>query len=97
MDPLSISPSSLCARQRPVPDWVLRVFDIHYFWDITEVDLAGRNITTLDPLTALSELEWLDLRDTNVTEEQLERLRAALPECEVLSGELEANDDPFAR
>lgn len=97
IDPLSIGTGSIFIREPPVPNWMLRLFDIHYFWDVTEVDLAGRNIKSIDLLTDLPELEWLDLRDTNLADEQLERLHAAIPGCEILSGPFELEGDPFAQ
>ncbi|MEM1071085.1 MAG: hypothetical protein AAGI63_19420 [Planctomycetota bacterium] len=97
IDPLSVGTGSIWVRERPVPDWVLSVFDLHYFWDVTEVDLSGRHLTSIDALANLPELEWLDVRETDLTDAQIEQLRVALPKCEILSGAHEMSADPFVR
>ena len=97
VDPLAVGTGSIFIREPPVPGWVLSMFDIHYFWEVTEVDLAGRNITSIDALTDLPELEWLDVRETKLTDAQLEQLHVTLPKCEILSGAFEMSSDPFAQ
>ena len=55
-----------------------------YRRDSSRLDLSGQQITELDKLSELTGLTQLDLRDTGITIEQYDRLRAALPNCEIL-------------
>jgi len=45
--------------------------------------LSGTPVTDLTPLTSLKHLEWLSLRDTAITEDDLAMLQQALPNCEI--------------
>lgn len=45
------------------------------------LNLSNTQVTDLSPLAELKKLEWLIFEDTNVTEEQVEKLRMALPNC----------------
>lgn len=49
----------------------------------TELDLSGQQITELEKLTELTALNKLNLRDTGITIEQYDMLKAALPDCEI--------------
>ncbi|MCH8149518.1 MAG: hypothetical protein IH987_16295 [Planctomycetes bacterium] len=49
--------------------------------EISGVDLADSQVSNLTPLAGLKNLEWLDLNRTQVSEEQVEELRQALPNC----------------
>lgn len=49
-----------------------------------ELDLSGNPDPDLDKLTELTALQVLNLRDTGITVEEYETLRAAMPECRIL-------------
>jgi Leucine-rich repeat (LRR) protein len=47
------------------------------------LQLGGTQVSDLSPLVELKNLTHLDLRNTLVSEEQVEELRQALPNCEI--------------
>lgn len=49
----------------------------------TSLDLSGSSIGELDKLKELTEMEKLDLRDTEITTAQYDDLKAALPDCDI--------------
>ena len=51
--------------------------------EVTELDLSGRELSGLSSLKRCRNLQSLDLRGCDVSEEDLAMLRAALPGCEV--------------
>ena len=50
----------------------------------TELNLSGQQITELEKLKELTALKTLNLRNTGISFDQYEMLRAALPACEIL-------------
>ena len=50
----------------------------------TRLDLRGMWIPPLDEITQLTQLQWLDMRDTGLTTEQYLYLKQQLPNCEIL-------------
>ena len=54
------------------------------FQSVRSVDLSGTPVCDLDPLTGLYDLERLDVGETQVTAEEVERLRKALPNCTII-------------
>lgn len=57
--------------------------DVEYERSITALDLSGKTIQELDKLKELTNLESLNLRDTDITIEQYESLKTALPNCSI--------------
>lgn len=57
--------------------------DVEYLRTVTKLDLSGRPVSQLEKLEELTTLEELDLRDTGITLEEYEQLRAALPDCTI--------------
>lgn len=57
--------------------------DVEYLRTVTKLDLSGRPVGQLEKLEELTTLEELDLRDTGITLEEYEQLRAALPDCTI--------------
>lgn len=55
-----------------------------YRRDITQLDLAGKPVEQFDRIPELTGLRQLDLRDTGISAGEYEKIRAALPECEIL-------------
>ncbi|MCH7727821.1 MAG: leucine-rich repeat domain-containing protein [Planctomycetes bacterium] len=47
------------------------------------LSLQGTKVSDLTPLAELKNLEWLELEHTQVSEEQVEKLRQALPNCDI--------------
>lgn len=47
------------------------------------LDLSGNNISSLQPLVSMTWLEKLNLSGNPLTEEQIDDLREALPDCEI--------------
>lgn len=60
------------------------VDDAVYAGDVTYLDLSGSRAPDVEKLSGLTQLKKLDLRDTGVSAEEYETLRAALPGCEIL-------------
>ena len=52
---------------------------------LKSLDLRGTQVSDLGPLANLTALESLDVQDTWVTSRVVNKLRAALPECRILS------------
>lgn len=50
----------------------------------TELDLSGQSIGELEKYKELTGLTYLDLRQTGVTQEQVDDLQRALPDCRIL-------------
>ena len=55
-----------------------------YLRAATSLDLSGKQIVELEKLTELGALKKLNMRDTGITAEQYEMLRAGLPGCEII-------------
>ena len=51
---------------------------------VTELDLSSTPLDHLEDVTALTELQHLNVRGTGLTISQYEQLRASLPNCEIL-------------
>ena len=62
----------------------LTVNDTSYSRDITRLDLSGTPSPELEKLAELPGLQQLNLRDTGISIEEYETVRAALPDCEIL-------------
>lgn len=52
--------------------------------DQTQLDLCGMWIPPLEEITQLTQLQWLDMRNTGLTTEQYLQLKQQLPDCEIL-------------
>ena len=52
--------------------------------DRVAMDLRGQDVSDIDALTRFRDLKSLDLRDTDVTIEDVRTLQKRLPECEIL-------------
>ena len=70
--------------QRIYNETYLVMDGVEYLRASTQLDLSGKQITELEKLTELTALKQLNLRDTGISAEQYELLRAALPGCEIL-------------
>lgn len=55
-----------------------------YLGRLESLDISGNNISQLSPIKTLSSLTWLNLRGNPITEEQVQELREALPNCEII-------------
>ena len=62
----------------------ITINDTVYAREITELDLSGSPSPELEKLSELSGLQQLNLRDTGISIEEYEAVRAALPDCEIL-------------
>ena len=51
--------------------------------NLERLDLTGTPVSDLTPLTGLTNLNWLWLDETHVSEEQVEELQQALPNCDI--------------
>ena len=51
--------------------------------NLTWLDLRNTPVSDLKPLAGLTKLQGLDLGGTNITEQQVEKLRSSLPDCEI--------------
>lgn len=54
-----------------------------YSREATELDLSGAPLGDVDKLAMLSQLQQLDLSDTGITGEEYDRIRQALPDCDI--------------
>ena len=50
---------------------------------LEELNLNGTEVSDLTPLAGMERLERLFLEGTKVTEEQIEQLKLALPNCKI--------------
>lgn len=57
---------------------------VEYLRASTELDLSGVQLTEAEKLAELENLSKLDLRNTGISAQQYDVLRAALPQCEIL-------------
>lgn len=55
-----------------------------YAKDLESLDLSGKPLKDLDGLSGMSQLQRLDLRNTQITPEEYEAVQAQLPDCEIL-------------
>lgn len=51
---------------------------------VTQMDLRGQTLPDLEQLAQMTQLEYLDLRETGLTEAQYRMLAEKLPSCEIL-------------
>ncbi len=58
-----------------------------YLQSLEILDVSGNNISSISPIKQLTSLTWLKLSGNPLDEEQIEELRAALPECEIIFDE----------
>lgn len=61
----------------------ITINDTSYSREITRLDLSGVENPELEKIAELSGLEQLDLRDTGISVQDYEALRAALPDCAI--------------
>ena len=55
-----------------------------YLRSLEVLDLSGNNLSSVSPIKQIPTLKWLKLSGNPLSEEQIEELRAALPECEII-------------
>lgn len=71
-----------CAQnQSAATDPQVQLGGVSYPLDTAVLDLSGTELTEWEPLTQLTALTQLDLRDTGITAEVHDRIQAALPGC----------------
>lgn len=62
------------------------VFDVTPLAGMTSIeflDLSRTDVTNVKPLTKLTNLESLEIYETKVTQEEIDELKAALPNCKI--------------
>ena len=57
---------------------------IAYLPDLEKLDISGNKITSVSPFMTLTGLKELNLSGNDIEPAQIERLRAALPDCNIL-------------
>jgi len=70
----------------PVPTWLMRLVGDDYFADVAAVGYVRRegiDDVLLEHIKGLTELEFLLLHETDITDEDLNELREALPNCDI--------------
>ena len=55
-----------------------------YLRSLEVLDLSGNRLTSVSPIKQIPTLTWLKLTGNPLSEEQIEELRAALPDCEII-------------
>ena len=63
-----------------------RVRDVDFSpspYEVHSLDISPLQVGDLSPLAELKNLEFLDFRNTLVNEEQVDKLRLALPNCKI--------------
>ncbi len=60
------------------PEWLRDFYD-----QVVVVELSGTQVHDLTPLANLKSLQWLYINNTPVSEEQITKLRQALPNCDI--------------
>ena len=58
--------------------------NVQYPRDLTRLDLSGSPIDRPEQIPRLTRLEWLDVRNADLSPQDYEMLRTALPECDIL-------------
>ena len=58
-----------------------------YLEDLEVLDISGNRLSSVSPIKLLSSLKWLKLSGNPLSAEQVEELRAALPDCEIIFDE----------
>ena len=48
------------------------------------LDVSGNNLSSVSPIKQLSSLKWLKLTGNPLTQEQIDELKTALPDCEII-------------
>lgn len=71
-----------CAGDAPVDS--VTINGTEYALDTTQLDLRGVTGVEVEQIVLLNGLESLDLRDTGISTEEYDTLRAALPACDIL-------------
>jgi len=57
---------------------------VSYEKNITSLDLSGQHNPDIEKIIEFKQLQQLDVRNTHITAEDYEKLRAALPQCNIL-------------
>ncbi len=65
----------------PGPKWLRDILGIDFLDDVVYVDLYDTPVSDVTPLAGLTNLVWLQLNETPVSEEEITKLRQALPNC----------------
>lgn len=55
-----------------------------YLDSLELLDVSGNNLSSVSPIRQISTLKWLKLSGNPLSDEQIEELRAALPDCEII-------------
>lgn len=55
-----------------------------YLLQLETLDLSGNKLSSVTPFLSLTKLKELNLSGNNISAEQLERLRSALPDCNII-------------
>lgn len=55
-----------------------------YLEDLEYLDVSGNNLRSVSPIRQLSKLKWVKLTGNPLDSDEIESLRAALPDCEII-------------
>ena len=55
-----------------------------YLNSLELLDISGNSLTSVSPIKLITTLKWLKLTGNPLSDEQIEDLRAALPDCEII-------------
>ena len=69
----------------PGPEWLRQLIGDEYFFSVAIARLYGSKVndTSLASIKRLTDLKWLELHDTHVTDEGVKRLQQVFPNCEI--------------
>lgn len=83
---LEYSPSRLTLRSLDLSDnEIMEITALGSLSALEEIDLSGNNISSLQALYRLKGLKTLNISGNPLTQEQVDALREALPDCEVIT------------
>lgn len=85
-NPLTLEQIEWLAGQLPdcSIQWSILVGGVLVDNSSTQLDLSGRNVTSLAGLDQIDELTYIDIRDNPLDPEEVSRFIASMPDCEVL-------------